>query len=201
MGELSDGLDVASQAPIGPCSPSRASSEGFIEADETYIGGYRKGWNGRGAGKVGVAIAAERRGRIAVCVRLAVISRATTAAKLASFVKGSIVPQAATVHTDAWAADKAVAQMEIDYCPRKGGHGRHVEDGLPWGHTVFGNLKIWLRDTYHGVSPKHIHRYLNEFQFRFNRLWHQPDLFSPMLQAAIDANPFPCQHLTAEQIG
>jgi hypothetical protein len=78
-------LDVASQAPIGPCSPSRASSEGFIEADETYIGGYRKGWNGRGAGKVGVAIAAERRGRIAVCVRLAVISRATTAAKLASF--------------------------------------------------------------------------------------------------------------------
>ncbi len=37
--------------------------EGSIEADETYSGGYRKGWNGRGAGKVGVAIAVERRGQ------------------------------------------------------------------------------------------------------------------------------------------
>jgi hypothetical protein len=30
---------------------------GDIEADETYIGGYRKGRNGRGVGNVGVAIA------------------------------------------------------------------------------------------------------------------------------------------------
>ena len=39
--------------------------EGDIEADETYIGGYRKGWNGRGAGKVGVAIAIPGRSRVA----------------------------------------------------------------------------------------------------------------------------------------
>ena len=70
--------------------------EGHIEADETYIGGYRKGWNGRGAGKVGVAIAVERRGRTVGCVRLAVILRATTAV-LTTFVKGAIVPQAATL--------------------------------------------------------------------------------------------------------
>jgi len=174
--------------------------EGHIEADETYIGGYRKGWNGRGAGKVGVAIAVERRGRTAGCVRLAVIPGATTAV-LTSFVKGSIVPQAATVHTDAWAAYKALTKMGIDHCPRKGGHGRHVEDGLPWAHTVFGNLKTWLRGAYHGVSPKHLQRYLNEFQFRFNKRWHEADLFSPVLQAAIDAEPFPYQHLTAERTG
>jgi hypothetical protein len=77
--------------------------EGDIEADETYIGGDRKEWNGRGAGKVGVAIAVERRGHLAGCVRLAVIPGATTAV-LTSFVKSTIVSQTATVHADAWAA-------------------------------------------------------------------------------------------------
>ncbi len=174
--------------------------EGDIEADETYIGGYRKGRNGRGAGKVGVAIAVERRGRTAGCVRLAVIPHATTAV-LTSFVNDAIVPQAATVHTDAWAAYQALPKMGIDHRPRKGGHGRHAEDGLPWAHTVFGNLKTWLRGAYHGVSPKHLQRYLNEFQFRFNQRWQEADLFSPVLYAAIAAYPVPYRHLTAERTG
>ncbi len=174
--------------------------EGDIEADETYIGGYRKGRNGRGAGKVGVAIAVERRGRTAGRVRLAVIPAATTAV-LTSFVKGAIVPQAATVHTDAWAAYRALTKIGINHRPRKGGHGRHAVDGLPWAHTVFGNLKTWLRGAYHGVSPKHLQRYLNEFQFRFNKRWYEADLFSPVLHAAIAADPFPYRHLTAERTG
>jgi transposase-like protein len=173
---------------------------GNIEADETYIGGYRQGRNGRGAGKVGVAIAVERRGRTAGCVRLAVIPRATSAV-LTSFVKGAIRSHDATVHTDAWAAYQALAKMGIDHRPRKGGHGRHLEDGLPWAHTVFGNLKTWLRGAYHGVSPKHLQRYLDEFQFRFNKRWHEADLFSPVLHAAIAADPFPYRHLAAERTG
>jgi transposase-like protein len=131
------------------------------------------------------------------CVRLAVIPRATTAV-LTSFVQGAIRPQETTVHTDAWAAYQALTKMGIDHRPRKGGHGRHVEDGLPWAHTVFGNLKMWLRGAYHGVGPKHLQRYLNEFQFRFNKRWQEADLFSPVLCAAIAADPFPYRHLTAE---
>jgi hypothetical protein len=30
-------------------------------------------------------------------------------------------------------------------------------------HRVFGNLKTWLRGTFHGVSGKHLPRYLAEF--------------------------------------
>ncbi|MBJ18170.1 MAG: hypothetical protein CL933_01985 [Deltaproteobacteria bacterium] len=95
----------------------------------------------------------------------------------------------------------ALSKMGIDHRPRKGGHGRHAEDGLPWAHTVFGNLKTWLRCAYHGVSPTHLQRYLNEFQFRFNRRWHETDLFSPVWHAAIEADPFPYRHLTAERTG
>jgi hypothetical protein len=34
---------------------------------------------------------------------------------------------------------------------------------------VIGNLKAFLLGTYHGVSPKYLQEYLNEFSYRFNR--------------------------------
>ena len=174
--------------------------KGDVEADETYIGGYRAGWKGRGAGKAGVAIVVERRGRTAGSVRLAVIPRATTAV-LTSFVQGAIRSQEATVHTDAWGSYKALGKLGIDHRPRKGGHGRQALDGLPWAHTIFGNLKTWLRGTFHGVSPKHLQRYLDEFVFRFDRRWQEAELFSRVLHCAIGAVPFPYHHLTAERTG
>jgi hypothetical protein len=67
--------------------------------------------------------------------------------------------------------------------------------------SAFGNLKTWLRGAYHAVSPKHLQRYLNEFEFRFNKRWHEADLFSPVLHAAIAADPFPYRHLIAERTG
>ena len=57
-----------------------------------------------------------------------------------------------SVHTDAWASYTALGKMGIDHRPRKGGHGRHAVDGLPWADTVFGNLKTWLRGTSTGLA-------------------------------------------------
>jgi hypothetical protein len=62
------------------------------------------------------------------------------------------------VFTDAWGSYKALRQLGIDHRPRQGGHGRQALNVLPWAHTVFGNLKTWLRGTFHGVSPKHLQR-------------------------------------------
>jgi hypothetical protein len=174
--------------------------KGDVEADETYIGGYRAGRNGRGAGKAGVAIVVERRGRTAGSARLAVIPRATTAV-LTSFVPRAIRPQETRVHTDAWGAYKALGKLGIDHRPRKGGHGRQAMDGLPWAHTVFGNLKTWLRGTFHGVSPKPLQRSLDEFVFRFDRRWQEAELFPRVLQCAIGAEPFPYHQFTAERTG
>ena len=66
---------------------------------------------------MGVAIAVENRGRTAGSVRLAVISHATTAV-LTAFVQDAIVPDAATVHTDAWAAYNALSKLGIDHRAR-----------------------------------------------------------------------------------
>ena len=68
-------------------------------------------------------------------------------------------------------------------------------------HSLFGNLKAWLRGTFHGVSPKHLQRYLHEFVFRFNQRWHENELFSRVLLCAISAGPSPYNQLTAERSG
>ena len=40
---------------------------------------------------------------------------------------------------------------------------------FPIIHTLFSNIKAWLVGTHHGVSTKHLPRYLREWCYRFNR--------------------------------
>jgi hypothetical protein len=95
----------------------------------------------------------------------------------------------------------ALRDLGIDQRPHKGGHDRQSVHLLPWAHTVFGNLKTWLRGTFHGVSPKHLQRYLDEFTFRFDRRWRETELFVRVLHRALEAAPFPYHQLTAERVG
>ena len=172
--------------------------EGDVEVDETYIGGYRAGWNGRGVGKTGGAIAIERREKTAGSMRLVKIPRATRVV-LNSFVQSSIRPDETTVFTDAWGSYKALAKLGIDHRPRKGGHGRQALDILPWAHTVFGNLKTWLRGTFHGVSPKHLQRYLDEFRYRCDRRVREAELFGFVLLRVARGHALPYRRLGAEE--
>ena len=178
------------------CNPQFALT-GDVEADETYIGGYRPGRNGRGVGKTGAAITVERRERTAGAVRLVVIPHATKAV-LTSFVQSSIRPEQATVFTDAWGSYTALGKLGIDHRPRKGGHGRQALAVLPWALSVFGNVKTWLRGTFHGVSPKHLQRYLNEFSYRFDRRWREGELFGFVLRRVALGQPLPYRQLVAE---
>ena len=72
---------------------------------------------------------------------------------------------------------------------------------LPWVHTIFSNLKTWLRGTYHGVSKKHLDRYLQEFVYRFNRRRDANALFEHVIGAAATSEPLTYKQLTAERVG
>jgi transposase-like protein len=173
---------------------------GAVEADETYIGGYQPGQLGRGVGKTGVAVAVERRRATAGAARLAVVRRASSE-ELTSFVRGAIDARNATVFTDAWQGYTALTSQGVKHQPRLGGHGPGASGVLPRAHTVFGNLKTWLQGTFHGVSPKHLQRYLDEFVYRFNRRWREDALSGFVLRRALQARPFPYSRLTAEPVG
>ena len=72
---------------------------------------------------------------------------------------------------------------------------------MPWSHTVFSNLKAWIRGTFHGVSRKHLQRYLDEFVYRFDRRWKEEELFGFVLRRALGGEPLPYHRLVAEQTG
>ena len=61
---------------------------------------------------------------------------------------------------------------------------------LPWVHTAIALAKRFLLGTYHGVSSKHLQNYLDEFCYRFNRRFMEPQLFSRLLTACVCSDPF-----------
>ena len=155
--------------------------EGDVEVDETYAGGYRPGRNARGVGKTGVAVAVERREKTAGSMRLLQIPNATRAVSN-SFVESSRSdPGTPPVFSDVWGSCKALSKLGIDHPPRKGEHGRQALEILPWAHAVLGNLETWLRGTFHGASPEHLQRYLDELSYRFDRRWREGEPFGFVL--------------------
>ena len=96
-----------------------------------------------------------------------------SAASLHRFIDANVVASA-TARTDGWPAYPGMPAEHHE--PHViGPMAAHVV--LPWIHQMFGNLKTWLRGTFHGVSGKHLQRYLDEFVYRFDRRWREEGLF------------------------
>jgi len=55
---------------------------------------------------------------------------------------------------------------------------------MPIIHTLFSNVKSWIAGTHHGVSKKHLPRYLREWNYRFNRRWGVGQLEDFLLRRA-----------------
>lgn len=175
-----------------------------VEVDETWVGGRTRG-AGRGVhDQIAVIGAVEvkqrvtkperedgkgkprRGGRYAGRLRLAVIPD-RTAKSCAGFVESVVDPATEMVVTDAWQGYAPLARMGYQHlaCPERG-EPDVAEDYLPIIHLIFGNLKAWLNGVHHGVSPKHLQAYLNEFVFRFNRRFYPFNAFRSLLGLSVD---------------
>ena len=64
-----------------------------------------------------------------------------------------------------------------------------------WVNTVLGNVKTAMQGTYHAIRPKHLPRYLAEFEYRFNRRFRLDKLVQRLLYAATSTPPMPGQLL------
>src|SRR6516164_9288367 len=160
--KLRDGLSEDSSRPL----------HGFLEADETFIGGRGDPTSpGRSTanpdkslvvaavekvpapknrkGKQGHAVKRQHR-FFAGDARIAVLP-AASGAELGVFLKANV---AANSHllTDGFAG-------------YRGGDGANAAEFFPIIHTLFSNIKTWLVGTHHGVSAKHLPRYLREWSY------------------------------------
>lgn len=157
--------------------PLASALKGIVEVDETYVGGKpRRGKKdakgspiinkrGRGTKKTPVVVLVERGGR----VRTRVIEH-ITAHNLKEAIRAN-VGHNATINTDELGLYHGIGKEF------KGGHktvnhsrGEYTRGNthVNSGESFFALLKRGVHGTFHHISKKHLSRYCDEFDFRWN---------------------------------
>jgi transposase-like protein len=177
---------------------------GRVEADEVIIGGPVSGKTGRGVTKDEnntlvfgavevVAYTDKRDGRLekAGRLRLAVTQRAD--ALLIRHFLTTNVESGSEIYTDGWKGYSKTALTEYRHALQPADtHALHI-------HRAFGNLKTWLNGTHHGVDPKYLQNYLDEFFFRFNRRKTPMAAFQTLLGLAAHKVPVGYEKMTLQE--
>lgn len=144
--------------------PLAAKLGGIIEADETYIGGKHAGHAGALDNKRPVVTLVQRGGR----VRSFHMER-VTAENLRQVLRDNVEVSARlmtdehrgyTVAGTDFASHETVNHSEREYS--RGDVSTNTVEGF------FGLLKRGVNGTFHHIGPHHLHRYLAEFDFRYN---------------------------------
>ncbi len=79
-----------------------------------------------------------------------------------------------TVRTDVFPALNAVAEAHSH--EKKVTPPKKASEWLPLVHIMIGNMKKFINGTYHGVSSVYLQEYIDEFCYRFNRRFWEPEL-------------------------
>lgn len=172
--------------------PGRDLLSGWVEVDETYLGGLEEGLHGRKTQtKALIIVAAQEDGRGIGRIRMRLIPDAS-AESLHRFVQDSVQP-GGVIHTDGWRGYSGLNRKgylhEVTVVK---GRKETASELLPRVHRVISLLKRWLMGTHQGaVSHKHLDYYLDEFTFRFNRRKSRSrgKLFFRLAQQAVAIEP------------
>ena len=142
----------------------------IVEVDETFIGGKEKNKhsskklkNGRGGvGKAVVVGAVERRGNV-----VAKVIPNTTSITLKSFIRAT-VEKGSTVYTDEFRSYHGL--NDYNHLSVNHSAGEYVKEQAHTNgiESFWALLKRGYYGIYHYMSFKHLHRYINEFSFRYN---------------------------------
>jgi transposase-like protein len=177
---------------------------GIIECDETFIGGKAKNMHksvkekkiqGRGSsGKTMVLGAKMRDGDVRLVKELRP-DRKT----LHAFIKAKIASDAECVMTDDFPAYEGIADADTRHETVNHSGGEYVRGEC---HTngvenVWSLFKRSIVGAYHQISEKHLDRYLDEFEFRFNNR-NNPFLFRDTLLKLIASDNLEYKELVKE---
>ena len=153
---------------------------GPVEADETYVGGKRRGVIGRGVDKTPVFGIAQRRGRV-MAVTVPNVNRAT----VMPYIVQHVLPNA-TVYTDEYRTYDTLGRRGFEH--RRIRHAERVYvSGDIHTNTIEGFwslVKRGINGVYHAVSAKHLQGYLNEYAWRYNHRYDGRALFETLLLRA-----------------
>jgi transposase-like protein len=181
--------------------PGRDRLRDLVEVDETLVGGPQPGKRGRGAsGKVLVLVAVEDRegtkqkgiGRI----RLTIIKDAS-GPTLEDAIEEMVEP-GSTIRTDGWTGYNGLKQKGYEHVVVKHQEEEPGFDPTPLVHRIASLMKRWLLGTHQGgAQSSHLHYYLDECTFRFNRrrARSRGKLFYELIRQGLLVDPAPVQSL------
>jgi transposase-like protein len=184
----------------GMLNVERAPLSGLIEADETHIGGPAKGKKGRGVreakhktligGAVEVLTYLDKSGKVqkkSGRLRLQILKSASEE-EIGKFIRANIA-LGSTIKSDGWKGYSANALAGYHHHREVQGRPQKAHEIAPQIHQVFSNLKAWLIGIHHGVDPKYLQSYLDEFVFRFNRRGHPMSAFRSLFEILMIKQP------------
>jgi len=172
---------------------------GIVEVDETYVGGKQKG-KGVYYGKKQKAVVIGLRER-GGDVRL-VHTRDAKAKSVQDVIASHVGPEVQSVMTDEFPIYPVIlrnlGQIEKHQAVehKRGSYVRGI------AHTnsiesAFSLFKRAIVGSFHKVSHKHLHRYLSEFEYRFNGR-KEPDLFGQTVARMVGTGNLEYKELIAE---
>ena len=169
---------------------------GLVEMDEVFIGPQKPGPPGRGAkGKATVVIAVESRDKHA---GFAVMRHVPNAGgeQILAVVQEKMAAET-SIRTDGWSGYRTLARNGYSHEHVVVSKDKSALEKLRWVHVLAANVKGNLRGIYHGVSEKHLNRYLAECCYRFNRRFWDSELFNRTVNACVSTNTMTFAELTA----
>lgn len=176
-----------------------------VECDGTFIGGKAKNMHKKDREKK-----IQGRGTVNKAMALAIIQRDGTVSiklektrdreKLHNFIKDKTAPDTKRIMTDEWPAHDGIDDSDTKHETANHSQDKYVRGDV---HTntvegVFSLFKSSIVGAYHQVSVKHLDRYLDEFEFRFNNR-NNPYLFRDTLLRLIASSNLEYKELTKEE--
>lgn len=147
---------------------------GTLEADETYVDGLEKNkhWDKKlrmGRGTAGKMVVAGIRSRENRQIRASVVFSASKRV-LTDFVRRN-AKRCSTLYTDELPSYEGMPEFFHDSVAH--GRSEYVRDDVHVNgiESFWALIKRGHKGTYHKMSPKHLHRYVDEFSGRYNSRW------------------------------
>lgn len=170
---------------------------GVVEVDETYVGG-KSHFRGRAKGKKDIVIGLRERGGRVRFMHADDVKASTLQQIIETFVHDDVEM---IVTDDFRSYPLAVKKYTGKHRTINHSAGYYVtgEDGKIHTNTIesaFSLLKRGIIGNYHFVSIKHLHRYLAEFEHRFNER-KNPEKFEMTLRKMVQSEPMTYAELTA----
>jgi transposase-like protein len=176
---------------------------GRIELDDACLGGERSGGK-RGRGSPGKTpfLAAVETTPDGKPVRLKLRRVPSFCSRaVEGFAKRSL-NLACEVVSDGLSCFAAVTEAGCQHTVITTGSGPRAArtPAFKWVNTALGNMKAAITGTYRSIAPKHVPRYLAEFEYRFNRRYDLAAMLPRLATAAAQTPPMPYRLLKLAEV-